>query len=100
MEKIYKKADLVEDLTLHTDVKDNTKAASSRLVEFIFDKIKTKVAEGYNVDLYGFVNMKPGVQKGKSGKVPGKKDKTYTTEDKKVVRIKATKPFKDLVANS
>ena len=99
MVKIYKKADLVEDLTLHTDVKDNTKAASSRLVEFIFDKIKTKVAEGYDVDLYGFVNMKPDIQKGKSGKVPGT-DKTYTSPEKKVVRIKATKPFKDLVANS
>lgn len=99
MEKIYKKADLVEDLVLHTDVKDNTKAAASRLVEFIFDKIKTKAVEGYDINLSGFVNMKLDIQKGKSGKIPGT-DRTYTTEDKKVVRIKATKPFKDLVADS
>lgn len=55
--KRLSKVDLVEALSLHVDV--GTKAAATRIIDFIFDEIKTQVSEGNAMALPGFGKFVP-----------------------------------------
>lgn len=101
MSKQYSKANLVEELALLNDVESG--AAASRIVEFIFDKIRTNVTSGTDVNLAGFINLRKATQAAKparEGRNPstGENMQIAATPAKQVVRIKPTAPFKKQVA--
>ena len=81
----YSKKDLVEDLA-GLDLIFASKREASDAVEFIINKITEKVSGGDQVNLSGLCLFKPAVQAARTGKLPGT-DTTYSSPEKKVVRI-------------
>ena len=76
---------------------ENTQTRTEATLNAALETITTALAKGDSVDLFGFGKFVPALQKGKSGTVPGT-SKTYTTQDKMIVKFKAAKAFKDSVA--
>ena len=74
-----------------------TKVEAEAAIKAFTDAVTTALVKNEEVSLVGFGSFVAGLQKGKSGKVPGT-DKTYTTEDKMVPKFKAGKGLKDRVA--
>ena len=95
----YTKDDLAENLAGHSDIKGTSVVAASRIIEHIFKDIKKQVADGNEVQLHEFINLKPAVQAAKTGTIPGSKPpKQYSSPEKKTVNVKPTKGFRDRVA--
>ena len=90
------KQELVEKVSLSTDLKTGTNAEASRVVELIIKTITDELVAGNDVNISGLCKFTVAEQAAKTGKVPGT-DKTYTSPAKRVVRIKATKPLADAV---
>ena len=91
------KEQLIEELALHNDIA--SKAAASRVLTLVIERIKSELIAGNDVKLAGFINMKPAVQAARpatKGKIPG----TNTEIDiaaipaKNTVRVKLTAGFK------
>ncbi len=74
------------------------KSQTTSVVENVFEVIKQAVASGETVDIFGFGKFVPTLQKGKTGKIPGTENKTYTTQDKMTPKFKSAKAFKDAVS--
>jgi DNA-binding protein HU-beta len=74
-----------------------TKVEAEAAVKAVSDAITEALVKKEEVSLIGFGSFSAGLQKGKSGKVPGT-DNTYTTQDKMVPKFKAGKGLKDRVA--
>jgi len=82
------KKELVEELSLSNDME--SKAAASRTVEMIIDIIKSKVAEGENVDLSGLGKFYSTVREGKA---PGTGEPYKST----IPKFRAAAAFKSAV---
>lgn len=95
MEKVNKATIAAKLVEASDDVK--SKSEAERIIGALAEVIKSEVAVGNKVDLYGFIEFTPAVQKGRSGTIPGT-TKKYSTEDKKIVKIKPLKAFRDQVA--
>lgn len=91
-----KRNDIISVVSEKTGV---SKKEVKSVIESLEETVVAELSNGGEVDLYGFMNFKRGVQKGRTGKVPGT-EKTYTTEDKFVVKTKAGKAFRDAVEAS
>ena len=72
-------------------------ADAEHALKAVTTTIKDALVVGTEVAIPGFGKFESVLQKGKSGKVPGTA-KTYTTQDKRVPKFKASSAFKDLVA--
>jgi len=86
----FTKADVVERITESNDIE--SKAAAKRVVELLIDTVKEQVIEGNKVDLSGLCSFTPAVQGARSGSIDGK---SWSSPEKKVVKIKPSKPFRD-----
>ncbi len=74
-----------------------TKIEAEAAIKAFTDAVTTALVKKDDISLVGFGSFSAGLQKGKSGKIPGT-DKTYTTQDKMVPKFKAGKGLKDRVA--
>ncbi|MBD3823672.1 MAG: HU family DNA-binding protein [Epsilonproteobacteria bacterium] len=74
-----------------------TKAEAENAIKAFTDAVANALVSKEDVSLVGFGSFSAGLQKGKSGKVPGT-DKTYKTQDKMVPKFKAGKGLKDRIA--
>ena len=74
-----------------------TQTEAEAAINAFKDAVIESLVSGDGVSLTGFVSFEKKLQKGKTGKVPGT-DKTYTTTDKMVPKVKAGKTLKDIVA--
>jgi DNA-binding protein HU-beta len=74
-----------------------TKVEAENAINSFKDAVIESLVSGDGVSLTGFVSFEKKLQKGKTGKVPGT-DKTYTTTDKMVPKVKIGKTLKDVVA--
>lgn len=91
------KAQFVELVQANGDYK--TKIEAEVAIIAFTESVTKALSQNEDVSLVGFGSFTAILQKGKSGKVPGT-DKTYTTEDKIVPKFRASKAFKDSVAQS
>lgn len=73
-----------------------TKAEAENVIKAFTGAITEALVKKEDVTLIGFASFSTGLQKGKSGTVPGT-SKTYTTADKMVPRIKFGSTIKDRV---
>lgn len=94
----YTKADLVRNLSTCKEIKANTINNMSNVVECLIADIIKHTTAGEQVDIFGLCTFKPSIQKAKTGKIPGT-DKTYSSPERKIVKITPVKAFKDSVAN-
>ena len=84
----FTKADLIERVSELNDIPSKT--AATRVVAHIIDTVIEEVANGNEVKLAGFINMKPAVRNTKAGESFGKK---YPASTKNIVKLKAAAPF-------
>jgi len=91
-----KKADFIELIQKEGGYKSKTEA--EKALKAVISSIEHVFINNDTLTLAGFATFSTAIQKGKTGKVPGT-DKTYTTEDKKVPKIKFGKIIKDRVAS-
>jgi len=90
-----KKADIIEQLALHNDIENGTKAAAGRVFEDIMTMITDTLAKGEDVEIPGFGKFVVQTQAAKSGVALGK---AYTTPEKKVVKFRPAAQLKRTVA--
>lgn len=74
-----------------------TQVEAETAIDAFKDAVTDSLVSGEGVSLSGFLTFKRKLQKGKTGKVPGT-DKTYTTTDKMVPKVKIGKTLKDAVS--
>lgn len=74
------------------------KKEAEKALDSVVASIHKVLKDNESVELVGFGKFENALQKGKEGKVPGSKDKTYKTEDKFVPKFKPGKSLKDEVA--
>ena len=91
------KKELIEQLSLSTDIVDGTKAGAERVLNLLTDIIVKEIQKGNEVNISGFGKFVPAIQKGRKGKIPSN-GKPYSTSDKKVIKFRASKPLKRLIA--
>ena len=95
------KTNLIEKLLQQDDIA--SKAAATRIVDALFTDIKEQVIAGNDVDIAGFISLRPAVQaanparKGHNPSTGAEMD-IAATPAKKVVRFKVSAPFKTAIA--
>jgi len=73
-----------------------TKSATEETINTAISLIKNVVASGITVSIQGFISLTPVTKKACEGEINGTK---YSKPERKGIKLKAGKPFKDLVEN-
>lgn len=87
------KQDIINKTALTTG---QNKAQTAETINQAISLIKDVVANGLTVSLQGFISLTPITKKPIEGEINGTK---YSKPDRKGIKLKAMKPFKDLVEN-
>lgn len=77
--------------------KYKTAAEAHNAIESVIDSIKNVISAKEEIAFIGFCSFSTVLQSSKSGKVPGT-DRTYTTQERMVPKVKFSKTFKESVA--
>lgn len=85
----YTKEMLINDTAANAGI---TKKQAKKIVNSIFETVKSQVTSGNQVNLFGFANFYPVTTKDTTRIIP-KTDITVKVPAKKIVRIKPTKQF-------
>lgn len=93
---VFSKADLVAEVTDKCP-EGTTKASVERVLAALQESIMEHVAKGEDVRLTGFVNFEPAVRAARTMRNPRTGEDLQVPETK-VVRLRAGKKFRDLVA--
>lgn len=74
-----------------------SKAQTAEIINAAISLIQTAVASGITVSIQGFISLTPVTKKAIIEAKIG--DTTYSKPERKGIKLKASKPFKDLVEN-
>lgn len=74
-----------------------TKKDAEKAVNSFVDAVSSALTKKQSIELVGFGKFETGIQKAKTGKVPGT-NKSYTTKEKAVPKFRPGKGLKDQVA--
>jgi len=73
-----------------------TKAQTEETINAVISLIKQAVSSGITVSIQGFISLTPVTKKAIEGEINGTH---YSKPERKGIKLKAGKPFKDLVEN-
>ena len=73
-----------------------SKSETAETINAAISLIKNVVASGITVSIQGFISLTPVTKKAIEGEINGTK---YSKPERKGIKLKAMKPFKDLVEN-
>ena len=87
------KSDIINKVALLTG---QSKSATAETINAAINIIQEAVSNGLTVSLQGFISLSPVTKKAVEGEINGTK---YSKPERQGIKLKAMKPFKDLVEN-